>query len=109
MALSCVELEMRCVLHWFGQWDQTEKETFLQNLVDKAVPNKIVSLFAAMETMTLQTRAPDLFACQLRLFDQWFSGWSDKERNLLVQKLEEIDSTFVSKFNTAVAGTCNLP
>jgi hypothetical protein len=109
MSFSCVELEMRCVLHWFGQWNAAEKDSFLEDLVEKAVPNKIASLFSAMESMTIQTRAPDLFSCQLRLFDQWFEGWTDKDRNAFVQKLEENDYAFVSRFNAAVAGTCNMP
>ena len=41
---------------------------------------------------------PSIFECQLRLFGQWFSGWSDEERNVLINKLESFDPVFVSKF-----------
>ena len=105
MALSGVEQEISCVVHWFQSWSEMQKVDFLKNLIEKAVPEKVSCLFDAMSMLNMADKPPSIFKCQLKLFDQWFSGWTDKERNMLMQKLEEIDPSFVTSFNEGVAST----
>jgi len=36
-------------------------------------------------SMSLESkRAPSLYDCQVKLFREWFSGWSDDQKNYLV-------------------------
>ncbi len=86
-----------------------QKGDFLKDLIEKAVPSKVSTLFDAMETLNVQDKPPSIFKCQMKLFDQWFAGWTDHERNVLIQKLEIIDVDFVSKFNEEVASTSGQP
>lgn len=45
MSLSREEQELRCVLSWFANWEDQQREQFLNALVEKAVPPDIDQLF----------------------------------------------------------------
>ena len=105
MAKSNVEKEIKCVLHWFRDWSAFQRTDFMSNLVEKAVPQKVSTLFDAMTMLNMQDKPPSLFKCQLKLFDQWFCEWTDYERNQFMNLLEESDSEFVQIFNAQVAAT----
>ena len=104
-----VEEEMMCVIHWFQSWSDLHKNDFMKDLIEKAVPSKVSTLFDAMETLNVKDKPPSIFKCQIKLFDQWFGGWTDHERNVFMQKLELVDVDFVGKFNAEVAATSGQP
>ena len=33
--------EVNCVIHWYQSWSNHQKELFLNDLVEKALPNKV--------------------------------------------------------------------
>merc|ERR1719510_1508784 len=39
-----------------------------------------------------------IFDCQEKLFREWFSGWSDDQKNYLVMRLQAIDAEFYAKY-----------
>lgn len=43
--------EQRCVLSWFQSWSVAQRERFLQNLLEKAVPGKVCSLLDSLRTL----------------------------------------------------------
>ena len=86
-----------------------QKDDFLKDLVEKAVPQKVSTLFDAMNSLEMSDKPPSIFKCQMKLFDQWFEGWTDKERNELARRLESCDPEFISKFNAEVAATSGQP
>ena len=81
----------------------------MKDLVDKAVPEKVSTLFDALGSLDVQDKPPSIFKCQMQLFNQWFEGWTDKERNECMRKIEEIDAEFIARFNEAVANTAQQP
>ncbi|XP_027991090.1 uncharacterized protein C14orf119 homolog isoform X2 [Eptesicus fuscus] len=99
--------EMKCILHWFASWSGPQRERFLQDLVTKAVPGKLQPLLEGLEQLSVSgaNRPPCIFECQLRLWDQWFRGWAEEERNEFVRQLEVSEPDFVAKFYQAVAAT----
>ncbi|XP_036985181.2 uncharacterized protein C14orf119 homolog isoform X1 [Artibeus jamaicensis] len=99
--------EMKCILHWFANWSDPQRERFLQDLVAKAVPGKLQPLLEGLEQLSVSggNRPPCIFECQLRLWDQWFRGWAEEERNEFVRQLEISEPDFVAKFYQAVAAT----
>ncbi|KAM9064258.1 uncharacterized protein C14orf119 homolog [Sarcophilus harrisii] len=99
--------EMKCVLHWFANWSDPQRERFLQDLVAKAVPGKLQPLLEGLEQLSVSgaDRPPHIFDCQLRLWDQWFRSWAEEERNEFVRQLEVSEPDFVAKFYQAVAAT----
>lgn len=44
------------------------------------------------------SRPPSLYLCQVKLFTDWFSGWSDDQKNYLVLRLRALDSEFFRKY-----------
>ncbi|XP_004698531.1 uncharacterized protein C14orf119 homolog [Echinops telfairi] len=99
--------EMKCILRWFASWSGPQRERFLQDLVAKAVPGKLQPLLDGLEQLSMSgaNRPPCIFECQLRLWDQWFRGWAEEERNEFVRQLEVSEPDFVAKFYQAVAAT----
>ncbi|KAI5947388.1 hypothetical protein MM560_G33n65 [Manis javanica] len=99
--------EMKCILHWFASWSVPQRERFLQDLVAKAVPGKLQPLLEGLEQLSVSgaNRPPCIFECQLHLWDQWFRGWAEQERNEFVRQLEVSEPDFVAKFYQAVAAT----
>ena len=109
MAFTCKEKEVQCIVHWFASWTDSQKEDFKNDLLGKVVPNKVSTLFDAMNSLDVSDKPPNIFKCQLKLFNQWFGDWQDKERNGFLTKLEEVDPGFVFRFNEEVARTCGQP
>ncbi|XP_048205896.1 uncharacterized protein C14orf119 homolog [Perognathus longimembris pacificus] len=99
--------EMKCVLHWFATWSGPQRERFLHGMVAKEVPGKLQSLLDSLEQLSVSgaNRPPCIFEYQLRLWDQWFRGWAEQERNKFVQQLEVSEPDFVAKFDQAAAAT----
>ncbi|KAK3093775.1 hypothetical protein FSP39_020071 [Pinctada imbricata] len=102
MAISSTEMEVQSVIHWFQGWSPMQKGDFMKDLIDKAVPVNVDSLFDSMHTLNVKDRPPSIFQCQLRLFTQWFETWSEKDRNDFMIKLRIADPAFVAKFDEEV-------
>ncbi|XP_059148309.1 uncharacterized protein C14orf119-like isoform X4 [Physella acuta] len=100
MALSNTEKEMECVSHWFRSWTTYQKEDFLKDLLNRLVPNYLDSLFSSMGALKVKDKPPSIFECQLKLFDQWFSQWTDADRSNFIIQLQCIDPDFVAHFNS---------
>ncbi|KAJ6653106.1 hypothetical protein lerEdw1_010192 [Lerista edwardsae] len=98
--------EMRCLLHWLSGWAPVQRERFLCDLVDKAVPWKMLPLLAGLAGLSVAPgKPPSIFECQMRLWDQWFRSWSEAERNEFVRQMEETEPDLASRFYQEVAKT----
>ncbi|CAI5791362.1 Hypothetical predicted protein [Podarcis lilfordi] len=98
--------EMRCLLHWLSGWAPAQREQFLRDLVDKAVPWKVLPLLEGLAGLSVAPgKPPSIFECQMRLWDQWFRSWSEAERNEFVRQLEEAVPDLASRFYQEVAAT----
>lgn len=95
--------ELRIVLSWFNCWTEQQRYEFMDILANKVTPNKLCSLNDALESLSFAS--PDVFHCQLRMFNKWFSQWTDQEKNLFVNGLEEIDYQSVQYFYEKVSQT----
>ncbi|XP_005112416.1 uncharacterized protein C14orf119 [Aplysia californica] len=107
MSLDCVEREMECVAHWFTGWSPLQKQDFMKDLLDKLIPNNVDSLFDSMNSLGVSDKPPSIYKCQLKLFGDWFSEWTDAERNTFVLKLQVLDPGFVAKFNEEASRLSN--
>lgn len=102
MSLSGEEQELRCVLNWFSNWEEQQRDQFLNVLIEKAVPPDIDQLFQGLDQLTLNSSFQSVFQCQLRLFSQWFDAWTCLHRNKLLYNLHLKDPSFVEKFHYIV-------
>jgi len=86
-------------------WTRAQQDEFMTDLVHKAVPNKLITIVDSMNCMAVDDDEQTMFACQLRLFSQWFSAWTDDQRNSFLGRLSDVDTTFVDMFNSKIAAT----
>lgn len=63
---------------------------------------QVDTLFEAMDKVTVVDRPPSIFQCQLKLFNEWYDGWSPDHKRTLYESLTQIDSEFMSKLNETV-------
>lgn len=96
--------EIRIVWSWFSCWTDQQKYEFMDILASKATPRKVCSLFGAVESLSL-AGSPDVFRCQLQMFNKWFLRWTDNEKNLFMNGLEERDYQTVQYFYEKVSET----
>jgi len=106
---------MNYFLNWFQGWSELQKSDFVPVLAlkmsDSNSSNAIIT--NDLEKVTLNgggsenktaaaaaaaAKAPSLFECQVKLFKDWFSSWSDDQKNYLVLRLQAIDSDFFGKY-----------
>ena len=105
MTEDCVQTQMSAVIHWFSNWTYHQRDEFMTNLVHKAVPNKLMTIVDSMSSLDVTDCEETMFACQLRLFGQWFSSWTDDQRNSFLEHLSNFDTTFVDQLNCKIAAT----
>lgn len=91
------------MVNWFTQWRRFQLQDFMANLVNKAVPPDVDSLFDAMQAFNVKDKPLTMFQCQLKLFNSWFQSWSEKERETFLRRLAEKNPAFVEEFHTIVA------
>lgn len=96
---------MNYFLSWFQTWSELQKSDFVPVLTEKMSDKDLPSTTADMKTMHIngdtedkKDKPPSLFECQLKLFKDWFSSWSDDQKNYLVMRLQAIDADFFAKF-----------
>lgn len=91
--------EIQSVVHWFKGWSTIQQSDFLKELLDKAIPCHMDSLFDSLRFMNVNDKPPSIFRCQLNLFNQWFDTWTQSDKNLFMIKLREVNSEFVDEFD----------
>ncbi|XP_070578262.1 uncharacterized protein C14orf119-like [Ptychodera flava] len=96
--LTIREKEIQAVIHWFVNWSSMQREDFIKNLLDKALPANVDALDNALNSLELAGQPPSIFKCQLKLFNGWFIEWTQKDRDNFMGKLTEIDPAFVRRF-----------
>ncbi|TRY72697.1 hypothetical protein TCAL_09605 [Tigriopus californicus] len=95
--------QMNYFLSWFTTWSDLQKTDFVSVLAGKMKGDKALAVnglpdLMAKTKLSNGTRPPSLFSCQVKLFDDWFSGWSDDQKNYLALRLKDIDGAFFEKY-----------
>ena len=108
MSFTPTEKEIQCVVHWFQGWSRLQKQDFLKDLIDKAIPCHMDALFDSLRSMNVDDKPPSIFQCQMKLFNQWFESWTDKDRSEFMTKLREVNHDFVAEFDKQVSLNLSL-
>ena len=103
--------QMNYFLAWFNTWSELQKSDFVPVLAGKMAnatsggTNGISDKMAGLNLASSSEpgRPPSLFSCQIKLFQDWFAGWSDDQKNYLVMRLKDIDGEFFDKYEGFVA------
>lgn len=88
-------------LSWFNEWTELQRSDFVPVLSSKfsSCPdiNGLSSHFQSLNGNGGST-PPSLYQCQIKLFNDWFSGWSDDQKNYLTLRLKDIDTSFFQNY-----------
>lgn len=80
-------------LAWFQLWSDLQKADFVPVLAERMSSSANGGYHDPSESMGSLSLAPgnrkppSLFDCQVKLFREWFLGWSDDQKNYLVSLL----------------------
>jgi len=96
--------QMNYLLSWFSNWSELQKADFVPVLASRmkagkagqAINGDLADGIKAMDTNS--DRPPSLFSCQVKLFRDWFGGWSDDQKNYLTLRLKDVDAEFFAKY-----------
>jgi len=100
---------MNYFLSWFQGWSDLQKSDFVTVLADKmsdgqvGVADDLDSMKINGDSEGNSKKPPSLYECQIKLFKEWFSSWSDDQKNYLVTRLQAIDAEFYEKYAAAEA------
>lgn len=102
-------------LSWFNQWSDLQKSDFVNVLAERMSSTANGSYHDPSDSMNSMSlgagdkKPPSLFDCQVKLFREWFLGWSDDQKNYLVIRLRDIDSVFFTKFEDRMGSGGRTP
>ncbi len=97
--------QMNYFLAWFNTWSELQRSDFVPVLGGKMsgmksssseINGSLSDSFKSMDCAS--DRPPSLFSCQVKLFRDWFSGWSDDQKNYLVMRLRDLDAGFFAAY-----------
>ena len=77
-------------LSWFQHWSDLQKTDFVAVLAERMSSSANGGYHDASDSMgnlslgAGSRKPPSLFDCQVKLFRDWFLGWSDDQKNYLV-------------------------
>lgn len=66
------------------------------------------NLTLGFKKLELSDRLPSIFKCRVQLFEAWFDGWSDEEREQLLNRIKNLDGDFNEKLERTIE-TGKLP
>lgn len=98
------------VVRWFAFWNAQTRRIFLNGLIDRAQrsdpPDPTAEITDRLTATTLASCVEEVAHTQqvLQAF-LWFRDWPDRERNALMDLLEDIDITAVYNFYDRFAAT----
>lgn len=91
---------MDYLVTWFREYSELQRDDFLKVLVEKYAPNSPADCLADnLNHMGMGDRAPSIFQCRMKLFDEWFQSWSDEEKSGFLDRLRIADANFVAQFD----------
>lgn len=107
--------ELRYVVQWFGEWSDFQREDFVPYLVSylsqqaggAVYVNGLISAMAQINPG--QDKPMSLFQCRVKLFNEWCIKWPEEFKTKLLERLEQIDSTFSTRVRTELDGLGTKP
>lgn len=98
------------VCNWFQQWTEQQRLLMLKGVLSKVVPQPLDELSDALEQMSLPSKYQEdfllanngqiniSFDSQLLFVWKWMGGWSNEQKNRLLNELAEIDIHLLNVF-----------
>lgn len=90
--------EADLIVKWFTEFSEMQKSDFFKILLQKYAGTKIDSdiITSLLKETQISDHPPTIFKCRVKLFDEWFSNWSDEQKEDLLTRLSTADENFVT-------------
>ncbi|KAJ8964683.1 hypothetical protein NQ314_004715 [Rhamnusium bicolor] len=100
MTMLSTEAQIRYLVQWFQEWSELQRSDFLPIMAEKYA-NKIYvnGIINSISNVDCRDKPMSLFECRIKLFKEWFIGWSAEQKENFLTQITEIDSTFAEKLN----------
>uniref|UniRef100_A0A182N5R6 Uncharacterized protein n=1 Tax=Anopheles dirus TaxID=7168 RepID=A0A182N5R6_9DIPT len=106
-----VDGELRYLVQWFGEWSDFQREDFVPYLMSYLLQqtggtvymNGLINAMAQIHPG--QDKPMSLFQCRVKLFNEWCIKWPEEFKTKLLERLEQIDSTFGTRIRTELDDT----
>ena len=102
------EEEMKVMWTWFREWSVLKRRQFLDSIVPRVVPNKLLSQMTQLsvnEPAHKHWHQCEAFDDQLAFAHQCLDRWTADQANHFVTALEDIDQSIVYEFYHKIAAT----
>lgn len=88
--------ETDLVVKWFTEFSEMQKSDFFKILLKKYGTRLDSDLIASLlNDLQVTDQRPTIFQCRVKLFDHWFSSWSDQQKQTLLSRLATADQDFM--------------
>ena len=98
--------ELNYLVNWFSEFSEMQKSDFFKIIVKKYAGSVVDenTITNALLSLKLTDRPPTIFHCRMKLFDEWFTNWSDEDKENLLLRLRNLDSQFMDFFQSLLDG-----
>ena len=98
--------ETDLIVKWFTEFSEMQKSDFFKILLKKYGGTKLDSdlIASLLKDVQVTDQRPTIFKCRVKLFDEWFSNWSDEQKETLLSRLATADEDFMIAFRHVLDG-----
>lgn len=91
---------------WFAEFSEMQKSDFFKIILKKYAGSNVDAelVASAVKDLEITDRPPTIFRCRMKLFDDWFGSWSDEEKEELLVRIKNLDSSFMETFQGTLDG-----
>ena len=80
-------LERACLFSWYSNWSSEQRLQFGRTLINQNKESladaTLESLMSQLSEISLSNKGkdgPSVFECQLKIFQKWYSSWSETDK-----------------------------
>lgn len=102
--------ELNFLINWFSEFSEMQRCDFFKIILKKYASSNVDAdlVTSAIKMMQVNDRPPTIFHCRMKLFDDWFTNWSDEEKGDLLVRLKNLDAAFMNAFQNTLDGVSPL-
>lgn len=99
--------ELGYLVTWFTEFSEMQKSDFFKIILAKYAGSNVDAelVASAVSELHVSDRPPTIFHCRMKLFGDWFANWSDEEKEELLIRLKNLDSSFMETFQKTMDGS----
>lgn len=100
------DAQIRYMVQWFAEWSELQRQDFVPILAEKIAVNGVYmnGVLSSMGSINCQDKPMNLFQCRVKLFNEWYTNWTEEERDRLVKNISDLDKTFSEKLQEEIYG-----